>query len=171
MASNNITRFPARLEHIAQQAARAEKIGDAGIPPHNGDMDTITPLLTAKLEATEARMDARVDRIELRCDRIESDMQDIKSDMKDIKSDMKDIKSEMKSIKWWMMGTGLSVVIGIAAFNATVLSNMVASFESGKNTATQLAATDAQLKAREQRLDKIEQQLDKLLTQPAPAPR
>jgi hypothetical protein len=114
--------------------------------PHNEGMSTpvTTDLLDAKLETIEAKMDARVQRIEGRCDQIDRDMQDI--------------KSEMKSMKWWMIGTGLSVVLGIAAFNATVLSNMVASFESGKNTSAAQAQVMQQVKDTQALLDQIKKQ-------------
>jgi lipopolysaccharide export system protein LptC len=113
---------------------------------HNEGMSTpvTTDLLDAKLETIEAKMDARVQRIEDRCDQIDRDMQDI--------------KSEMKSMKWWMIGTGLSVVLGIAAFNATVLSNMVASFESGKNTSAAQAQVMQQVKDTQALLDQIKKQ-------------
>lgn len=115
----------------------------------------------AKLETIETKMDARVQRIEDKATRIEDDM-------KDIKSDMRDIKSEMKNMKWWMLGTGVSVIIGIAAFNATVLSNMVASFESGKNTAQAIDKAQTDLQKREARLDEIDKKLDKLIAAPPP---
>ena len=62
-----------------------------------------------------------------------------------ITSSSTEIVSAMKNMKWWVIGTGISVVLGIASFNATVLSNMVASFESGKNTAQSLSQTQAEI--------------------------
>lgn len=43
-----------------------------------------------------------------------------------------------QEVKRTTIATGIAVVLGVAAFNATVLSNMVASFESGRNLATQV---------------------------------
>lgn len=44
------------------------------------------------------------------------------------------------------VSTVIAIVLGVAAFNATLLSNMVASFESGKST----AAVQAELKQQAQ---------------------
>lgn len=105
-------------------------------------MNTVTTeLLDAKLEAIETRMDARVQRIDARCDHIDAEL--------------KGLRAEMKAMKWWMIGTGLSVVLGIAAFNATVLSNMVAAFESGKNTSAAQAQVMQQLKDTQALLEQI----------------
>jgi hypothetical protein len=132
--------------NFSDYKAAGNPIDKAVASPHNEGMSTpvTTDLLDAKLETIEAKMDARVQRIEDRCDQIDRDMQDI--------------KSEMKSMKWWMIGTGLSVVLGIAAFNATVLSNMVASFESGKNTSAAQAQVMQQVKDTQALLDQIKKQ-------------
>lgn len=50
-----------------------------------------------------------------------------------------DNKSTRTTIIVTAVSAVLAIVGGVAAFNATVLSNMVASFESGKNTAASLA--------------------------------
>lgn len=46
----------------------------------------------------------------------------------------------------------LSTVLGIGAFNATVLSNMVASFDSGKTLGTDISAMRAEMRAERQEL-------------------
>ena len=75
----------------------------------------------AKLETIETRMDARVASIErLLVEAIAAAHR---------------TRSDIKNLRWTMIATAIATVPGIAAFNATVLSNMVASFESGKNTA------------------------------------
>jgi hypothetical protein len=63
---------------------------------------------------------------------------------------------------------GLASVFGIAAFNATVLSNMLASFESGKNMSAAQAEVQRQLEATAVLLDKVQKQIDQA---PAPAPK
>lgn len=102
-----------------------------GEPPHNDDMSTVSKdLLDARLETIEVRMDARMARIEelIGDTRREIDLMRTES------------KADNKSTRTTMLVTGitsvLAIVLGVGAFNATVLSNMVASFESGKNTAT-----------------------------------
>lgn len=45
------------------------------------------------------------------------------------------VKALRGTILLTAISTVLAIVLGVAAFNATVLSNMLASFESGKNAA------------------------------------
>jgi len=85
-------------------------------------------LLDARLEAIEARMDARMVHIE--------------GMVASIAKSQDEITASHKSTRNTIIGTGIAVVLGIAAFNATVLSNMVASFESGKSTAATQAASE-----------------------------
>ena len=76
----------------------------------------------AKLETIETRMDARLASIErLIVEAIAS---------------ARETRSDIKNLRWTIIATAIATVLGMAALNATVLSNMVASFESGKNTAS-----------------------------------
>lgn len=102
-------------------------------PPHNLPMDAVTKdLLDARLETIEVRMDARMARIE--------------DALKSITSSQAEVLASNKSTRTTMIVTALAsvltIVFGVGAFNATVLSNMVASFESGKNTASTQAASE-----------------------------
>ncbi|SEO57344.1 hypothetical protein SAMN05428959_11042 [Duganella sp. CF517] len=75
-----------------------------------------------KLETIETRMDTRVASIErLIVEAIAS---------------ARETRNDIKNPRWTNIATAIATVLGMAALNATVLSNMVASFESGKNTAT-----------------------------------
>jgi len=114
---------------------------------HNVTMSTpvTVELLDAKLETIEAKMDARVSRIEDKMDAfVEAN---------------KDTQASIKSLKTTIIVTGISavlaIVLGVAAFNATVLSNMVASFESGKNTSAAQTQVMQQLKDTQALLDQI----------------
>ena len=103
-------------------------------------MNTVTnELLDAKLETIETRMDCRVASIE----RL-----------------MLETRQDIKNLKMSMVVTGIAVVLGIAAFNATVLSNMVAAFESGKNTAAAQAEVKRQAEQTEVLLRKMQEELD-----------
>ena len=103
-------------------------------------MNTVTnELLDAKLETIETRMDCRVASIE----RL-----------------MLETRQDIKNLKMSMVVTGIAVVLGIAAFNATVLSNMVAAFESGKNTAAAQAEVKRQAEQTEVLLRKMQAELD-----------
>ncbi|MES2129835.1 MAG: hypothetical protein V4463_21385 [Pseudomonadota bacterium] len=72
----------------------------------------------AKLATADARIDARVRTIEKSNEAILAAIANLKNTM-----------------FVTAVSTVLAIVFGIATFNATVLSNMLASFESGKNTA------------------------------------
>lgn len=124
---------------------------------HGETMSSMTrEEMTAHIQASEARMDARVSRIELLVEHQNETADRLREDVEQARKDMLasagETRSEMKQLKWWILGTGLSVVLGIAAFNSTVLSNMVASFESGKNTAQSLEQT-------KNRIDEVARQL------------
>lgn len=111
-----------------------------GEPPHNDDMSTVSKeLLDARLETIEVRMDARMARIE----------ELIGDTRREIDLMRQESKVDNKSTRTTMVVTGISsalaIVLGVGAFNATVLSNMVASFESGKNTATMQTASEKAL--------------------------
>lgn len=77
--------------------------------------------IDAKLQLIETRMDARVASIERA--------------VADSISAANETRKDIQNLKWTMIVTAIATVLAIAAFNATLLSNMVASFESGKNTA------------------------------------
>lgn len=77
-------------------------------------MSPVTRLeLNARLETVEVRLEARIAALE---------------------RSMKDVQNSISNLKSTVLWTAVTSVIAIAAFNATLLSNMVASFESGKDT-------------------------------------
>ena len=102
--------------------------------------------IDAKLQLIETRMDGRVASIERSvADAIES---------------ARETRGDIKSLKWTIIGTAIATVLGIAAFNATVLSNMVASFESGKNTATAQAEVKKQSEETAALIKKMQEDLE-----------
>jgi hypothetical protein len=125
-------------------------IDDSGKPPYDGRMVSHYEL-DAKLEAIEARADARMSRFEERMDQA---IQEMQRDRVEIKAEMAESRKEFRamasSMRTTVIVTGatsvIAIVLGVAAFNATVLSNMVASFESGKNTADAIAKAADQLR-------------------------
>jgi hypothetical protein len=122
--------------------------------------------LEAKLEAIEARADARLSRFE---ERIDQAIGEMRRDRGDFKLKISALRSELGSFKFQMIslivGTSVAVVLGVAGFNATLLSNMVASFESGKSTATALTQATEQLKSAQVQLDEIHKALTARVTQ------
>lgn len=63
------------------------------------------------------------------------------------------------------IGATLTILLGLAAFNATLLSNMVASFDSGKGMASSLAEISAKIQMTNLHQERIESALRQL--QPA----
>ena len=112
--------------------------------------------IDAKLEAVESRMDGRVASIEsalaaftalmdersrhfdIRLARMEALISEIRSEM------LSALTGLRTTIIVTAVSAVLAIVLGIAAFNATVLSNMVAAFESGKNTSAAQAEVKRQ---------------------------
>lgn len=118
--------------------------------------------MTARLELVEAKSDARLSRFE---ERIDQAIGEMRRDRVDMSSEIHNLAADFKSYKFQiigaMIGTGVAVVLGIAAFNATVLSNMVASFEAGKNTASSIVQATEQLKQTQEQLKTIQETLEK----------
>ena len=93
------------------------------------------PELDAKLETIEARMDGRLARIEDAVKRISEDNASTRASISNLKTTM----------VVTAVGAVLTVLFGVAAFNATLLSNMTSSFDSGRETAK--LAAEAQTKS------------------------
>lgn len=108
--------------------------------PHNDRMtEPISrPELDAKLETIEVRMDGRLARIEDSIQRIVDMTAEIKEDYREIRSDNRDIRQSVSSLKTTMIvtaiGAALTIVLGVAAFNATLQSNMLNAFQAGWQT-------------------------------------
>lgn len=98
--------------------------------------------LDAKLDARDAKADARMVRFE---ERMNLAIQQMGKDSERFGQSVRDIDTKISSMKWWMIGTGLSVVIGIASFNATMLSNMVSTFDSGRDTGAAIEKATSKL--------------------------
>lgn len=148
--------------------------------PHYENMNTPTrEEMNAKLEAMEARMDGRVATIQASIDgylgrqeesarrlddrltRMESDASRTRAEIQDnAERNSADMKSLRSTIIITAVSTVLAIVLGVAAFNATVLSNMLASFESGKNTAAAQADVKKQSEETAALLKKLQEQFD-----------
>lgn len=103
--------------------------------------------LDAKLETIEVRMDGRVASIHTKIDTFiiqlkgqnslaEARMGQLERSASETSDGIRNLKN---TVILTAVSTVVAIVFGVAAFNATVLSNMVASFESGKNSATSQA--------------------------------
>lgn len=125
--------------------------------------------IDAKLETIEVRMDARVAAIQSSIDGFAGVMNErfksIDERMGRFEGVMKDTQASIGNLKTTMVVTAISavlaIVLGVAAFNATVLSNMVASFESGKNT----TAAQGEVKRQSEETARLLRELDARMSQ------
>lgn len=133
----------------------------------------------AKILANEARSDAQVAAILAKIDAIIARMDAFEREMRET---TRDIVAEMRTLKKTMVITiisaGLAVVFGVAGFNAALLNNMSAMYDSGtasgewrskmehrmtgmeQQMADNRAETRQQAAETRQILDKINQRLD-----------
>lgn len=126
----------------------------------------------AKFEAVESRMDGRVARIEAALSAstslVDERSRHADARMERMETALLELRSETRSaisgLKTTIIVTAISavfaIVFGVAAFNATVLSNMVASFESGKNTSAAQAEVKRQVEETAALLKKMREDFD-----------
>ena len=144
---------------------------DAPEARNQENKSSMTPLsreeIDAKLETIAVRMDGRVASIEAKIDgftgRLEEKFGRMDDRMQHIETASGETQASLKSLKSTIIitavSTVLAIVLGVAAFNATVLSNMVASFESGKNTAAAQAEVKRQSEETAALLKQIQQDI------------
>jgi len=101
-------------------------------PRHNADMDQISrPEMDAKLEALEARIDGRIARIEDSVRHIAESVRGIKEDNRNVKQSISSLKTVIVSSA---IGAVIAIVLGIAAFNSSLTSNMMSAFQLGQQS-------------------------------------
>jgi hypothetical protein len=164
---------------VAALNERTAQIQAANTPLPSFDTDTeitddpsmSTPTreeIDAKLEAMEARMDGRVAAIQASIDGFTGRMEERFARADDraarLEETVRDTQASIGNLKTTIITTAiatvLAIVLGVAAFNATVLSNMVASFESGKNTAAAQAEVKRQTEETATLLKQLQQQMN-----------
>lgn len=141
--------FKKSIDQYEKELTRLPEVVAEAFIEHNDDMTVSKDLLDAKLETIETRMDGRIATIEAT---ITATNQKI-----DILS--ADVKSSRATIITTIVGAAFATAFGIGAFNATLLSNMVASYDSGKNTAETIAKATAALDRQQEELKKIQQDM------------
>ncbi|NVD97525.1 hypothetical protein [Massilia sp. BJB1822] len=122
----------------------------------------------ARLETIEVRMDGRVAAIQGQIAqliaRLDADKELHASRLQQIETSMRETANSLAGLKSIFVITAVStvtaIVLGVAAFNATLLSNMVASFESGKST----AAAQAELRRQGQETAALLNRLQESMT-------
>jgi hypothetical protein len=118
--------------------------------------------MTARLELVEAKADARLARFEERIDQAISEMRRESSDLKqEFKEERTDRRSEMRNLKLTIVTTGIAAVVGLWAANISMVQTMLASFESGKSSATALTQATEQIKQTQEQLQAIQDSMAK----------
>ncbi len=159
--------------------------------PHDGSMNSVTTeLLNSRLENVELRMGERVAQISEDIRSINNQLQGAKEaadlraelDKQTTNAHLKASDARLKNIEDLLtettksvsglrttmiltaVSTVLTIVLGVAAFNATLLSNMLASFESGKNSAAAQADVRRQVEETAVLLRQMQKQMDEKST-------
>ncbi|OZI57886.1 hypothetical protein [Bordetella genomosp. 1] len=86
------------------------------------------PELDAKLQVIEARLDGRVARIEDAAQRIADATQEIRDENRKTQAKISGLKVVLVTTA---IASVIAIVFGVAAFNATLTSNMLSAFEAG----------------------------------------
>ncbi|GEM_PF-2780784 len=145
IASNEAVIFD--RDDISSPANEPLPIGRGGVD--NGNMEYVPrPELDAKLEAIEARMDGRLARIEDAVKRISDDNAATRAGISNLKTTT--IVVAVSSV--------IAILFGVAAFNATLLNNMIASHGSGKEVGAALEQARSQAVNTQHMLEQIKQE-------------
>ncbi|MDB5909904.1 MAG: hypothetical protein JWP34_4018 [Massilia sp.] len=134
-------------------------------------MDGRRASLEAKIDGFIARMDERFLWINERFERMDERFERMGERFERIDSRIDKLGAELRAaisgLKSTSIITGISavlaIVIGVASFNATMLSSMVTAFESGKNTSAAQAEVKRQTEETAALLKQIQQQISSSL--------
>lgn len=145
-ATHNAAMSMTREELQAHLAAQSAQFREA-LAVQNGAME-------ASLATQNGAIDARLGAFG---ERIDQAIVEMRRDRTELKAEMHAVVNETRTSKvhivTTMVVTGIAVVLGLAAFNATLLSNMTASQEVGRAQGAEMARAVDQLKATNERLD------------------
>lgn len=126
--------------------------------------------LDARLQLSEAKADGRLDRFD---ERINLSIKHMENSVDRVEASVDLLKNNISNLKSTVVITGISSVLaiflGVGAFNATVLSNMVASFDSGRSVSNELNLVSNQVARTAELLEKIQKEQSERLqhnTQP-----
>ena len=130
-------------------------------------MDGRLASLEAKIDGFIARMDERFLWVNERFERMDQRFERMGERFERIDSRIDKLGAELRAaisgLKSTTIITGISavlaIVIGVASFNATMLSSMVTAFESGKNTSAAQAEVKRQTEETAALLKQIQQQI------------
>jgi len=109
---------PATKQYIDSSLALSEVQSDAKLADFRAIVESFMAQQKARDLAAQREADIRIHADDARFERIEK------------RSDS--IEAGISSLKRFVVATGLSTVLGVAAFNAALLQNMQTAFESGR---------------------------------------
>ena len=153
-AAGGVPKSDSSVSSSGEPRAIPPVAGGAAQADNGAKMTDITrEEMTVRLELAEAKADARISRFE---ERIDSAIDALRRDTDRVEAAIGNLKSTTIVTA---ISAVLAIVLGIAAFNATVLSNMVASFESGKNTAAAISESTKRLEVLQDRIEAQQKQV------------
>ena len=107
-------------------------------------------------------IDLKLQNLELK---LNGSLDAMKADISDLKASVASLKNMVESLNKTVVLTAISVIFAIAGLNYTLLSNMLAAFESGASVSKERAAVQKQMEETSALLKKVEAQLGR---QPKP---
>jgi hypothetical protein len=116
----------------------------------------------AKLVANEARSGAQVAAILAKIDNLVARMEAVEQQMRDIIVSMNSLK---KTVIVTGISSVLAILFGMAGFNAALLNNMTASFQSGKETGQWQAELKRQAEATDRQAEEMNRKLEEMSKQ------
>jgi len=160
------------LQNLIAHVDRREKAWDARLNQNdqawNTRLDQHNQAWNARLDQRDQVIDAKFAHVEARIDAVDARAEArslvIHQRVDDLATEMKDVKRTLSNQRYWIVGTAVGAVLGVGAFNATVLSNMIAAFESGKSISAAQAQILQRSREMEQALDRVHARLDALPT-------
>ncbi|MFY3646998.1 hypothetical protein ACOTET_22870 [Achromobacter xylosoxidans] len=138
---NDIEETRRAIEALKRQAGSLSGLESTAPQGDNRSMDYIPRAeLNAKLEALEARLEGRVARIEDAVQRIAESTKEIRDENRATQAKVSGLKAIIVTTA---IGSVIAIVLGVAAFNATLTSNMLSAFLAGLQSSAQGGPTIA----------------------------
>lgn len=128
------------LKQVEAVPQPRHKFGDSSAnSPHTRDMDYVPrPELEARLQVIEARLEGRVARIEDAVQRIAETTKEIRDESRATQAKISGLKAILVTTA---IGSVIAIVLGVAAFNATLTSNMLSAFQAGLQGSAQSSSS------------------------------
>lgn len=119
--------------------------------------------LIRRMEERFAEIDARFAQVDARFAQVDARFAQVEARMSNIEATVVGMQNAIGGLRTTIVVTAIGAVIGVAAFNATVLNNMLASFESGRN----VSAAQAQIQRQAEETATLLRQIQQGLPVPA----